>query len=124
MYGSPRINIDKILNTNKHLLFDIDWQGAAKLRKKYSKKNIIDFFILPPNKIELKKRLLKRGRDNKVEIKKRLSLAVREISHYNEYKYVLINDKINNTVNHIMKIIYYENFLNNLSTKIKHSKII
>ena len=122
-YGSPFKNIEKAFNKNKHILFDIDWQGAKKLRKNFNKSNIIDFFILPPNKEELKKRLKKRGRDTNIEIRKRLSLAVSEIGHYNEYKYVLINDKINNTINNVTNIINYLFFLESINKKIKNYKI-
>ena len=122
-YGSPYQNINKAFNKNKHILFDIDWQGAKKLRKKFSNKDIIDFFILPPNKKELKKRLEQRGRDNKAEIKKRLSLAVNEISHYGEYKYSIVNDNIIKTVNYIIKIIELEEILNQMSKKVKDVNI-
>tara|TARA_B100000686_G_C16445998_1_gene789502 strand:+ start:101 stop:655 length:555 start_codon:yes stop_codon:yes gene_type:complete len=104
-YGSPKSNITNAFKNNNNILFDIDWQGAKKLRKLYNHKIIIDFFILPPNKKELKVRLEKRGRDNKNEIKKRLSLALSEISHFKEYKHVLINDKIIKTVKNIIDII-------------------
>ena len=105
-YGSPKSNLEKIFKKNKNILFDIDWQGANKLRKKFKKNDIIDIFILPPNKDELKKRLEKRGRDNKKEIKKRLSLAFSEISHYTEYKHVIVNDKLNETIDNVIKTIY------------------
>ncbi len=111
LYGSPFTNINKSKKINKHLLFDIDWKGARKIRKNYSKKNIIDFFILPPSKKELKKRLIKRGRDNNEEINLRLSYALEEMKHYNEYKYVLINDNVKSTVNDIIKIIEYNELL-------------
>ena len=117
-YGSPYDNINKAFKNNKHILFDIDWQGAKKLRKKYSETDIIDFFILPPNKKELKKRLEQRGRDNKAEIKKRMSLAVNEISHYHEYKYVIVNENIIKTVNYIIKIIEFEELLNDMNDKV------
>ena len=125
-YGSPIKNIKKAFNKNYNILFDIDWQGAKKLRKKYEKSQIIDFFILPPNKRELKRRLEKRGRDNKKEIKIRLSHALNEISHHNEYKYVIINDNINLTVSTLMQIINY-NLLNaklkqQTSKKLRHLK--
>ena len=122
-YGSPFLNIEKAFKKNKHILFDIDWQGAKNLRKMFDKSQIIDFFILPPSKIELKNRLVKRGRDNKVEIKKRLSLAVSEITHYNEYKYVLVNDKITNTVNNLIKIINHAFLIDSINQKIKNYKI-
>ncbi len=110
-YGSPYKNISKANSKNMHLLFDIDWNGARKIRKKYNKKKIIDFFILPPSKTELKKRLIKRGRDNKKEINLRLSYAIKEMQHYNEYKYVLINENVINTVNQIKNIITHNEFI-------------
>ena len=106
-YGSPYSNINSSFKKNHHILFDIDWKGARKLRKNYNKNQILDFFILPPNKNELKKRLEKRGRDKKNEINIRLSYAMSEMSHYNEYRYVIINDKILDTVNTLMSIINY-----------------
>ena len=104
-YGSPYRN----LKTSKmhQILFDIDWKGARKIRKKIDKKDIIDFFILPPSIIELKKRLIKRGRDNKKDINLRLSYAIKEITHYKEYSYVLINQNVMQTVNDILDIIKY-----------------
>ena len=124
LYGSPYKNLKNSFQQDKHILFDIDWQGASKLRKKFEKKDIIDFFILPPSKKELKKRLMMRGRDNKIEIKKRLSLAVKEISHYPEYKYVLVNDRVHQTVLNILKIIEYEEFLSNIYKKVKFVKTL
>ena len=53
-YGSPYQNIINSFKKNKSILFDIDWQGANKLRKKYSKDDIFDFFILPPIKADLR----------------------------------------------------------------------
>jgi guanylate kinase len=102
-YGSPYKNL-KTYRKNQ-ILFDIDWKGARKIRKKVDKSNIIDFFILPPSIKELKKRLVKRGRDKKDDIDLRLSYAIKEISHYNEYSYVLINQNVQQTVNEIIDII-------------------
>ena len=111
LYGSPFKNIILSKKNNKHILFDIDWKGARKIRKNYKKDEIIDFFILPPSKSELKRRLVKRGRDNKKEINLRLSYAIDEMKHYNEYKYVLINEKVHKTVNEIKKIIEYHQLI-------------
>ena len=102
-YGSPFKNLKT--SKKKQILFDIDWKGARKIRKKIDKEDIIDFFILPPSIKELKKRLLKRGRDKKDEIDLRLSYAIKEISHYKEYSYVLINQNVQQTVNEISDII-------------------
>ena len=102
-YGSPYKNI-KTSKINQ-ILFDIDWKGARKIRKKVDKNNIIDFFILPPSIKELKKRLIKRGRDKKEDIDLRLSYAIKEIGHYKEYSNVLINQNVQQTVNEICAII-------------------
>ena len=113
LYGSPIKNIRKSNLLNKNILFDIDWRGARKIRKKFNKKDIIDIFILPPSVKELRKRLIKRGRDSKNEIKLRLSYALDEIKHYNEYSYVLINQNIHNTANDIIDIIKYHDLIKN-----------
>ena len=126
LYGSPFRNINKSRKRNELILFDIDWKGARNIRKHYNKTNIIDFFILPPSKSELKRRLIKRGRDNNEEIKLRLSYAFDEMKHYKEYRYVLINENVQNTVNHIKKIIEYNQLIRDQNIKLtkKLKKII
>ena len=110
-YGSPLKNIKKANFLNKNILFDIDWKGARKIRKKFKKNDIIDIFILPPSVKELRKRLIKRGRDTNKEITLRLSYALEEIKHYNEYNYVLINQNIHETAKDIIDIIKYHELL-------------
>ncbi len=121
-YGSPYRNIINSNKNNIHLLFDIDWKGARKIRKNYNKDNIIDFFILPPSKSELKKRLVKRARESSKEINLRLSYAIDEMKHFNEYKYVLINENVKKTVNDIKKIIEY-NEIQTFNRKILNKKL-
>ena len=125
-YGSPYKNISLSKRVNKHVLFDIDWKGARKIRKNYKKEDIIDFFILPPTKSELKRRLIKRGSENQKEINLRLSYAIDEMKHYKEYKYVLINENVKKTVNEIKKIIEYHQLIINQKKilKLKLKKII
>ena len=110
-YGSPFKNITLSKKRKKHILFDIDWKGARKIRNKHKNDEIIDIFILPPSKSELKRRLIKRGRDNNKEINLRLSYAINEMKHYNEYKYVLINENVQKTVNQIKKIIEFHELM-------------
>ncbi len=123
LYGSPFENINKSKKRKNHILFDIDWKGARKIRNYYKKTNIIDFFILPPSKTELKRRLIKRGRDNDQEINLRLSYAIDEMQHYKEYKHVLINENVHKTVSDIKKIIEYNELIfdqkNLLKSKLK-----
>ena len=118
LYGSPIKNINQSKRNKKNILFDIDWKGARKIRRYYKNENIIDFFILPPSKSELKRRLIKRGRDNNKEIKLRLSYAIDEMKHYNEYKYVLINENVHKTVEDIKNIISYNLLIS------KHNKLL
>jgi guanylate kinase len=123
-YASPITNINNSFKKNRNILFDIDWKGAKKLRKKFKKDQIIDVFILPPNKKELKRRLEKRGRDNQQEIKTRLSYALSEMNHHVDYKYVLVNDKINETVNHLLQIINFHILETSLKLNLsKRSKV-
>ena len=117
-YGSPHSNINKAFKNNNHILFDIDWQGARKLRNNFSANQIIDFFILPPNKKELKRRLKKRGRDNIKEISMRLSHAIKEIYHHVDYKYILINENINETVKNLLNIIHHEILISSIEYRI------
>tara|TARA_B100001057_G_C22698413_1_gene890660 strand:+ start:504 stop:1133 length:630 start_codon:yes stop_codon:yes gene_type:complete len=126
LYGSPFKNIKSSKKRKEHILFDIDWKGARKIRKNYNKDDIIDFFILPPSKSELRRRLIKRGRDNNKEIQLRLSYAIDEMKHYSEYKYVLINEKIQKTVNEINKIIDYHQLImkHKITLKSKLKRII
>ena len=101
----------EILKNKNHILFDIDWKGARKIRRNFKKSDVIDIFILPPSKKELKRRLVKRGRDNNKEIDLRLSYAITEMKHYSEYKFVLINENVQKTVNKIKKIIEYNDLM-------------
>mgnify|MGYP001454975577 CR=1 FL=1 len=122
-YGSPYKSILKSKKRKNHILFDIDWKGARKIRRKFNKNDIIDIFILPPSKKELKRRLVKRGRDNNKEIVLRLSYAITEMKHYSEYKFVLINENVQKTVSQIKKIIEYNDLMfeqkNILKNKLK-----
>ena len=122
-YGSPFQNVLRSKRRNNHLLFDIDWKGARKIRKSFLKNDIIDIFILPPSKSELKRRLIKRGRDNSKEINLRLSYAMEEMKHFKEYKYVLVNENIHKTINEIIKIIEFNQVMvkqrNLLESKLK-----
>ena len=106
-YGSPYKNITQAKKNNNYCYLIQIGKEQEKLEA-IDKNDIIDFFILPPSKSELKKRLVKRGRDNPKEIDLRLSYAIKEMKHYTEYKYVLINKNIHETVNIIKKYIEFD----------------
>ena len=102
-YGTLKSEIFKDLKKGKNILLDIDWQGARQIKKKFTKE-FISIFILPPSLRELKKRLSKREK-NLNFINKRMSKAKREIMHWREYDYAIVNDDLNNCLSKIKNII-------------------
>ena len=103
LYGTLKSEISRDLKKGKNILLDIDWQGARQIKKKF-KKDLISIFILPPSLKVLKKRLSKREK-SKNFIKKRMSKARREIMHWHEYDYAVINDNLENCLSKIFNII-------------------
>jgi len=93
LYGSSKHYIKLIQQQNKNLLFDIDWQGARQLSN-YRELNVVKFFILPPSKDELIKRLKLRRKDKEKSIIERVSFYEKDIIHWKEYDYIFINDDL------------------------------
>ena len=89
-YGTSRPWIEQQLNKGIDVFLDIDWQGARQIRKQMPQAKSL--FILPPSKEELERRLNARGQDSDAVIARRMEEARSEISHYNEYDYVIVND--------------------------------
>lgn len=103
-YGTPKKFVLQKLKEGKNVIFDIDWQGARELTK-HKEFNIITIFILPPSMDVLRQRLIDRGLDSEEIISKRMSQANTEISHYEEYDYVILNDDFKMAIDKIKKII-------------------
>ena len=120
-YGTSLIKVKKINNKGKDVLFDIDWQGSRKIKKKLGKE-VVSIFILPPSKKELIRRLKKRAQDPAHIVKQRLSFYKKELSHWNEYKYVLINKNLTETLKKVKSIIEAERIINHKQGLI-HKKI-
>lgn len=89
-YGTSRVAIEQALAQGIDVFLDIDWQGARQVRAVMPEAKGI--FILPPNRAELESRLNNRGQDSAEIIKKRMAEAQSEMSHYDEYDYLIIND--------------------------------
>ena len=106
-YGTLKKTVLELLSRGKDVLFDIDWQGTQQL-KKIKNLSLVTFFILPPNIRALKERLLNRHQGQEKLIKKRMSKFNEEVSHWNEYNYVVVNDDLNNCYNIILNIIMSE----------------
>ncbi|AYV23045.1 guanylate kinase [Vibrio mediterranei] len=89
-YGTSRLWIEETLEKGIDVFLDIDWQGARQIREQMPEAKSV--FILPPSNSELERRLNVRGQDSDEVIAKRMSEAKSEMSHYNEYDYVIVND--------------------------------
>ena len=103
-YGTHKETVIKLLSQGKDVLFDIDWQGTLQL-KKITNLNIVCIFILPPNIKILRDRLLNRHKGQEKLIEKRMNKFNEELSHWNEYNFVLINDDLEVCYNNILKIM-------------------
>ena len=104
-YGTPKKSVDDALNNGHCVLFDIDWQGARLIKEKFSADQIVSIFILPPSIQELERRLRARAQDPEETVQERMREARNEISHYEEYDFMVINDDLNNSYQKIRSII-------------------
>ena len=102
-YGTSKEIVLDWINQGKDVLFDIDWQGARLIKEQVPE--AIKIFILPPSLDALRQRLIKRGQDEMDVINKRMAQAMSEISHYDEYDYVIINDDFDESLITLRSII-------------------
>jgi len=104
-YGSSKKLVVQKLKKGKNIIFDIDWQGTRQIRNKKLKYKLKTFFILPPSKKELLKRLIKREKKNMKTVKKRMKEFKKDLSRWREYDHIVINDDLNLCYKNIMKLI-------------------
>ena len=102
-YGTSQEIVEQWLNEGKDVLLDIDWQGARQIREQTPDAKGI--FIVPPSLEELNRRLVTRATDAPEVIEKRMNKAMGEISHYDEYDYVIVNDDFEESVLNMRSII-------------------
>lgn len=106
-YGTPKAQIRAGLKEGQDYLFDIDWQGTQQLYQK-DQQDVVRVFILPPSIDELRRRLTGRGTDSPEVIAARMERARAEISHWDGYDYVLINDEIEDCYTQVCEILHAE----------------
>jgi guanylate kinase len=106
-YGTPRAPVEAMLASGKDVLYDIDWQGAQQLYQQ-SGADVVRVFILPPSVEELGRRLRSRGTDDGSVIEARMARAASEISHWDGYDYVIVNDEVQNCFAQVLTILNAE----------------
>ncbi len=107
-YGTTRTPVIDKLNKGKNVLFDIDWQGADQIKNKKLDYKLITFFILPPSKEVLFDRLYNRHMNDKFIAEERINQFERDVLHWINYDYVVINDNLDNCYLRIKNLIQAE----------------
>ncbi len=106
-YGTPKAHVKAGLREGQDFLFDIDWQGTQQLYQKMET-DVVRVFLLPPSIDELRRRLTGRGTDSAAVISSRMDRARAEISHWDGYDYVVVNDDINACFAKVREILHAE----------------
>ena len=109
-YGSPRGPVQSAIDQGRDVLFDVDWQGAQQISNSSLSQHVLSIFLLPPSITELRRRLVSRGQDSPETIHLRMSQSWDEISHWDGYDYVLVNDDLAVTEDRLKSIITAERF--------------
>ncbi|MEQ8900626.1 MAG: guanylate kinase [Roseovarius sp.] len=104
-YGSPKGPVETAINAGRDVLFDIDWQGAQQIRNSALGAHTLSIFLLPPSIRELHRRLETRGQDSPDVIARRMQKSWDEISHWDGYDFVLVNDDLDATEARLRTII-------------------
>ena len=118
-YGTLKAEVLQKIEDGIDVLVDIDWQGTRQIEK-HMPEDIVKIFILPPSIKELEYRLGNRASENKEDFNKRMSEARKEISHYNEYDFVIINEEIDIAVNLVKSILYSERLRKHRQTSLQN----
>ena len=106
-YGTPKKPVMDALAAGRDVLFDVDWQGTQQLRDK-APKDLVSIFVLPPSIPELERRLHKRAQDDYETIHRRMAKAADEMSHWQEYDYVVINHDLDQAFADVIAILTAE----------------
>ena len=107
-YGTSKTFVIDSLEKGSNVIFDIDWQGAKQIKEKKLKYKLITFFILPPSKKVLFERLSNRDMKDKLIVEERMRQFSKDILHWVDYDYVVINDNLENCYNEVNNLIKSE----------------
>jgi len=119
-YGTAKTSVINNLDKGKKLIFDIDWQGAEQIKEKKLQYKLITFFILPPSKKVLFERLSNRDMKDKLIVEERMKQFSKDVLHWKNYDYVVINDNLENCYNEVNHLIKseIEKFSNSYNIKL------
>ena len=104
-YGTTKTPVINNLKNGKNVIFDIDWQGAEQIKNKKLEYKLITFFVLPPSKKVLFDRLSNRDMKDKLIAEERMKVFSKDIQHWKNYDYVVINDNLQDCFNQICNLI-------------------
>ena len=104
-YGTTKSNIFEELNKGNNVIFDIDWQGTNQIISQKFKNRLLTFFILPPSREELFKRLTNRDMKDKLIAEERMKQFDKDVLHWKDYNYVIINNDLEDCYNQILEYI-------------------
>ena len=121
-YGSSKEIIIEKLRLGNNVVFDIDWQGTRQIRNKKLNYKLTTFFILPPSKNELLKRLIKREKKNMKTVTKRMKEFKKDLLKWKEYDHVVINDDLNTCYKNIMDTIK-KNYKTQINSKLINNHV-
>ncbi len=105
LYGTSKKPVIDLLSLGKNVIFDIDWQGTRQIKSQNIKYKIITFFVLPPSKQVLFERLSNRDMKDKLIASERMKDFYKDVKHWEDYDYVVINDDLNKCYNEISQLI-------------------
>lgn len=105
-YGTPKSNVEKLLDDGKDVILEIDIQGALKVKENFDDGTFI--FILPPSMEELKQRIIKRGSETPESLMTRFKSAYQELNFISKYNYAVVNDTVDTAVSKVESIIAAE----------------
>ena len=121
-YGSSKNLVINKLRLGNNVVFDIDWQGTRQIRNKKLNYKLTTFFILPPSKNELLKRLIKREKKNMKTVTKRMKEFKKDLTKWKEYDHVVINDDLDTCYKNIMDIIK-KNYKTQINSKLINNHV-
>jgi len=123
LYGTSKKPVIDLLSLGKNVIFDIDWQGTRQIKSQNIKYKIITFFVLPPSKQVLFERLSNRDMKDKLIASERMKDFYKDVKHWEDYDYVVINDDLNKCYNEISQLIDLSLDKNNKKVNYNKKKI-